>query len=872
MSQHLIRGRPHRLRTALAAGSLLCASLALAAPPGPLRLDPAVAPVSERVALEIDPDRPGYRGSVEIELRVAEPTSEFRFDAQGLRLDRARLEGPGGSVALAVSEKDEGLVVARAERTLDPGRYALSISFSGTLGTRAVGLYRVAAGGEHYAFTQFEAADARRAFPCWDEPEYKIPFRIELSIPRGMDAVGNTPVEKSEDRGRWKRVVFARTKPLPSYLLAIAVGRFDFVPIRGMSVPGRIVAPRGMGRLAGTAAREAGPILEAEERYFGIPYPYAKLDLVAVPEFWAGAMENAGAITFKDGILLLDPARVSVRERRELVFVVAHEMAHMWFGDLVTMRWWDDLWLNESFADWLADKITDRIDPRFGWRLASLEPVQRIMETDARPGTVPIRQKVESAGQGLNEVGLAYDKGRAVLAMVERWLGPDVFRRGVRRYLEAHRFGSATGEDLWDALSKASGRDVESPMHSFLDQPGLPLVSVVPEAGAAARLTQKRFLNAGARAVPETWSVPVVLKFSSGSSVGERSLLLDSASARVELPAAPDWILPNADSAGYYRWSIPQAMLESLARKGPAAMNPSERIGFIGNLRGLVEAGEIPAGKALELLSGFGADPEPAVASMLVRALDGLRMPLATPDLAPAWAAYVRRVFRPALDRIGMEPRPGEPPAATLLRPSLLEELGEKGGDAEVAAFGRKEAAEYLKAPSAVDPSLALACLRIAAADGDMALFEQYRRKFESAAAPAERRRFLEALSAFRRPDVQAAMLSYAASGPLRSTELLVIPRWMDDDAGQRRARFRWLVDNFSTISSRIPPEFVGMLPHLAGGCEMATWNEARAFFAKPEHRAGATSGELERTGEQVEECARLRKREGGSAARFLER
>ena len=355
---------------------------------------------------------------------------------------------------------------------------------------------------------------------------------------------------ESEAPAARRTVVFKRTPPLPSYLLALAVGPFDTVPITGMSVPGRVVTVKGKGGLAAEAARVAPPLLGALERYFGRPYPFEKLDLLAVPEYWPGAMENPGAITFADQILLIDPAGASVAQRRLLIEVTAHEIAHMWFGDLVTMAWWDDLWLNESFASWMGDKVTQEAFKETEVETRSVEGAQKAMNTDARLTTRAIRQPVGAMDNLLQAADeLAYQKGEAVLGMFEAWLGPDVFRQGIRDYLAAHEWGNATAADLWSALSKASGQDVGKPMATFLDQPGVPVVSaMIVDDGKSVRLSQQRFVGAGVKAPPAQWQIPVGVKFSDGGVVQTKTFLLTSASQDFKLGVknkVVDWIHPT---------------------------------------------------------------------------------------------------------------------------------------------------------------------------------------------------------------------------------------------------------------------------------------------------------------------------------------
>jgi alanyl aminopeptidase len=330
----------------------------------PERLSRDVVPTHQAVELTLDPDKTAYDGRVIVDLTVRRPTAEIRFHARALTIDTVSLRGPAGEIEVGPVERLEpDQTRLRLASPLPPGDYTLTMQFHNSYNTRAISLYRVVTGGNGYLFTQFEDTEAREAFPCWDEPEFKIPWTITLNVPSGGHAISNAPVAHETETDTMRRVEFAKTKPLSSYLVALAVGPFETAPITSLSVPGRVVTVKGASGMAGEAILVTPPLVQALERYFGRPYPYEKLDLIGAPEFMYGAMENAGAIVFADRRLLLDPRSVDPDQRRRMISVVAHELAHMWFGDLVTMKWWDDLWLNESFANWMGTKVMDEVFP-----------------------------------------------------------------------------------------------------------------------------------------------------------------------------------------------------------------------------------------------------------------------------------------------------------------------------------------------------------------------------------------------------------------------------------------------------------------------------------------------------------------------------
>jgi alanyl aminopeptidase len=833
------------------------------------RLANDVVPQSEAISLRLDPGQDTYSGTVRIELRVKQPAASFRFHASRMKL--GKLELRAGTTLVPTRLTQEGvLATVTTDKPLAVGSYTLTMSFDNEFGRRAVGLYKMTQQGQSYAFSQFESADARQAFPCWDEPLFKIPFQLTLEIPAALEAVTGTPLRSQKTAGAWKTLVFEPTKPLPSYLLAIAVGPLEFVPIPGLGMPGRVVTPRGQQKLSGLATELTAPILHALEAYFGSRYPYEKLDLIAVPEYWPGAMENPGAITYSDGLLLVDPQSSGPRERRALANVTAHELAHMWFGDLVTMAWWDDLWLNESFADWMGDKITGQLYPQYHLELSEMQSIQGIMNADARPTTESIRQEVKVAEQALNHVGLDYAKGKAVLRMFEQFVGPDKFRAGINDYLKAHAFGNATAADLWAALSKATGQDIAPAMATFLDQPGLPLITAQLLPGGKVKLSQRRFANAGVSAPAQLWRVPVGLKFSDGKKVQHKTVLLDSAEKIFDLGGAVSWILPNAEGSGYYRFTLERPQLLRLAEVAGKELAPRERISFIGDLAALLDAGVLHGDDYLAALAHFADDPVPQVISSLLNGLGKVRTVFVTDALKPRYAAYIRRTLAPAKARFGLTRKTGEEDSVTLFRPRLIEVLGQDGEDPEVVAFATAAARKYLTDMHSGDASLIEPVLQVAAEHGDRALFDELRGRFETAKIPQERRYFLGALGGFRTPELMDEALRYSLSDKVRPTEMFTVAFNMTDTAGGRDRVFAWATKNYATITARMPTPFVSQLPHMASGCEEPRLVAAQAFFTERSHQVEGTLHELAKVAEQVRDCSALRSRESKAVNSFL--
>jgi len=835
-----------------------------------MRLATEVVPTFQAIRLKIDADRKDYSGTVRIDLEVRKATDTFGFHAEGQQFERVELTDVEGGVALDIERGKDGLVTATAERELTPGKYRLEIDFTNEFNTRAVGLYRMEQDGDGYLFTQFEAVDARKAFPCWDEPSFKIPFQMTLQIPEAHTAVSNTPIDTKTLADGWKTVAFRKTRPMPSYLLAIASGPLESVPIAGMSVPGRVYAVKGQSHLAGLTVEMSPPILAYLEEYFGQRYPYEKLDVVAVPEYWFGGMENPGLVVCSDGAVLLDPKATSNSQKRRLAGLLAHEYAHMWYGDLVTMEWWNDLWLNEAFATYMGQKTVHALWPEYGTDLARRRQIQGLMSQDARPSTKPIRGEVDSKAEIWEDIGLAYGKGRTVLGMMEEWIGTEAFRKGVAGYIEANAWGNAVGDDLWNALSKASSKDVGVPMSSFLDQSGLPLIEVAVDSDGSVTLSQRRFLNYGVEAPEQSWKVPVRLRYRDGEAIKTRSVMLDKKTLKLDLGSGVDWVFPDDGAHGYYRWNLPRSMMVDLAENSTDRLEATERIVFIGNAAALLDAGQISGGDYLRVLNLFANDPEPEVVSSVVSGLGKVEGAFVPDSDRASFAAYVRATLRPVLERLGREAREGESETVSMLRPRLVSWLGDQGQDTEVRAYASKLALAYMADPHSVDSSLAGTVLSLAAKDGDRELFEIYKKLFETAKTPVDRGRYLSALGSFEKQSLREAALAYALDGPVRPDETISIPQSMVRTEQDADRMFEWVTAHYAELTERLPDMMLAYMPYTAGGCSTSRLASAEKFFAEPEHQVEGTQANLRKVAEQVADCTNLRQREGRAVATYL--
>ncbi len=836
-----------------------------------LRLGDQVVPVEQRVELELDPSQPDYTGRTRTELEVVTETNSFRFHAETMDLQRVELTRDGKPVASTYEALADAVIEVTTSEKLSAGRYTLEVEFADEYNTNAVALYRMAS-GDGFLFTQFEADDAREAFPCWDEPGFKIPFQLVMTVPNGQTPVTNTPVIEKEEQGGKTRYTFAKTKPIPTYLIAIAVGDFEYVPMEGLGVPGGIYTVAGQGHLAATAAEETARVLRAMEEYFERPYPYAKLDFIAVPEFWPGAMEHPGAITYADRVLLVAPEDLTVRKKRRMVGIIAHELAHQWFGNLVTMEWWDDLWLNESFADWIADKVTHQLYPNLAADIASEKDGQSVMVSDARVTTQPIQKPVVDTNGLLQGIGIAYNKGKAVLRMFEGWVGEEEFRRGVIDYLEANAWGNATSDDLWAALAQRSSPILPEAMATFVEQPGFPLIDFQPNGDGTLTLRQRRFRTLGTEVEDLLWKIPMTIEYPKDGTVASKTILFDKKETKVELglDRAPEWILPKAAAQGYYRWILPESMYKDLARRSSEFLTPLERIDLLGNSIALLQAGRLSGPDYLETLAGFSADSDPHVLAAIPDGLRLIRDSLLRQEDSRAFEAWVRGLLRPTVERIGIEPQPGEAEAISLLRPQWVRWLGREGKDPGALDWAERSFRKFMKNPGNVDPSLVDAMLSIHLAGADDATFREIRTRFETSNTPVERGTFLGAMGDFRDPAIRARALDYMLTDSVRSSEMFSIAMSMQNDDPGRDLVLEWIMNNWAPFSKKVPGIYLPMMPRAAEGCSQARLDHATEFFIHPARFVPGADVTLAKTEEQVAECIRLHDREAEAVGRYL--
>ncbi|HYK97445.1 MAG TPA: M1 family metallopeptidase [Candidatus Acidoferrales bacterium] len=733
--------------------------------PPDFRLDPRVRPTRYGLDLDLDMGAWTFRGRERIELVCDEERAEIVLHARDLEL----LSVPDGSDASL--DAAAGALVLRFARPLSAGTHALDLEFAGTIRPDLKALYRSIAGEERYAITTLWPAEARRLYPCFDEPPFKARFSLTLTVPSDATAIANTRVVGREDAGpgrtRWR---FAETEPLSPYLLAFAVGPFEGTPeIRTRAgAPVRVWVPRGLAKDA-TFARDAQrDAIDWLETYTGIAYPYDKVEGVGVRDFPAGAMENPGAVTYRLELVTTDPATASARALKATVSVASHELTHMWWGDLATLAWWDDLWLSESFATFVGHKAEDAVHPEWSvWR-DFVFGATRGFALDALTSTHAIRADAASAEAALQRVdAVTYQKGASVLRMLEAYLGEDAFREGVRRYLRRFAGGSATARDFWDALATASGQDVGRVAEAWITEPGHPIVTFTMSSGRVVARQQRYLRDRDAATSARRWPVPLVLR----TRAGEERARLDGDEVMLRFRDA--LLFPNARATGFYRFAVDAAIRRAMVA-GVAQLDPLERLLWVDNDWTLARDGVLPAADYLALLDALAGERDRAVLSCVAEHLAWISSHATTPASAPRLASIAERLFRPVLERLGWDARPGEDDDDRELRAVAVGVLGEVARADDVRGEAMRRVVGHLDgARQAGD--LVGAIAHVAAPGGDVELQRRYAMRLRQPADPQDEQRFLGAIPAFADGAATKATFALIEDGTIRAQDLSTI-------------------------------------------------------------------------------------------------
>jgi aminopeptidase N len=753
--------------------------------PGKLPKD--VVPVDYRIAIVPDAVSKTMTGTETIVIDARKAVTTIALNSLNERLTSVQLDGE--AVNDVQSDDAKQITTLTPAHAVAPGRHTLAFAYTGKLETAPQGLfvqpYRSGTTSGTMLSTQFEATDARRMFPCWDEPAFRATFQLTVTVPAAWSVLSNMPAESRTESGANATTAFRRTPKMPSYLVEFSAGDLASVQATAGGRNFGVWSVRGQEQLGTFALANARQILADYDAYFGFAYPLPKLDSIAVPGGFSGAMENWGAITYNDQALLVGPS-ATLEQKQRVYSIQAHEMAHQWNGDLVTMGWWDDIWLNESFASWMAAKETALRHPEWQWWERQDGSKESAMSADARVNSHAIEQHVTSemeAGASFDSA-ITYSKGQAFLRMLEAYLGESTFRSGIRSYVKARAYSNATSGDLWQALSRASGRDVAKLASSWTTQPGFPLVSVRTSCDAAgnrtAALAQRRFLLAGTDAGTTRWTVPMDLR--SGVHGAVRRVLFTTDGQKVAAGRCGEPLSANAGTVGFYRVAYDSATLRANA-KSFAALPDGDKIALLDDQWALAESGQAPLGSYLGLASAMGTDLDERAWEQVLAALRTVERDERGNAGHDAFTAFARSVVRPAFAVVGWDAKPGESVGTQSVRRRLIEHLGE-WDDPAVVSEARRRFGAFVANRASLGPDEQGIVLQIVAQHADQAAFDQLHAIAKSSENETQARRYYQALIAVRDPKLLQQAL-----------EIVISPELPPQAAGQRS---RWITENVS--------------------------------------------------------------------------
>jgi puromycin-sensitive aminopeptidase len=803
------------------------------------RLPRETTPKSYDAELRLDLGADRFEGEVTIALSLAARTEAIVLHGIGLSVTaagaRSGTAGKEISATARVDAESETLTFALAE-PLPAGEAVLRVAYRGAFSPGLRGLYRAG----QLAVTQFEAADARRLFPCFDEPAFKAVWRIALSgVPADAAAISNGTIVTDEPDGRGaRRVTFAPTPRLSSYLVAVIVGPILASPeVRVREVPVRTWTTPEKKHLAAFAQETAAAVLPRLEDYFGLPYPFGKLDQIGVPDFEAGAMENAGAVTFREVALLADPATAPLAVQKRVAEVITHELAHQWFGNLVTMEWWDDLWLNEAFATWMSYKIVD--DWRPSWRIwMDFESGKgAALALDALVSAHPIRADVKNAEEATESFdAITYEKGGAVLRMIEGFLGEDKFRDGIRLYMRRHREANAIADDLWGALGEASGQPILDLANGWIRQTGYPVVDLALD-GTTVALRQRRFFaepGAGAGQPSPRWLVPVVLRFRDAAGIKEQRVLLSDESARVTLaskgPVA--WCIGNADARGFYRVAYDDA---SLRRLVPAVgeLAPAERVALISDQWALVRADLAPVERFLDLVAGLRGEEDHVVLDEIVGRLSLIEHRFLADEERERFSKFVAGLYGERAAALGWAPGPGEDDETRLRRAVLLRALAVTARAPTAVAEAERRLPAVGAGPGTLDPNLLDIVVTVAARNADAGRFDDLRARYRAETDPAAKRRYLHALARAERPPLADRAVGLALGEDVPMQDFSSYLGTLLGNRATREATFALIRDRWAETRAKADSPMIlrRLVEALAALPERRHYDEVRAFL-----------------------------------------
>jgi len=859
---------------------LLIAPLLVGVPSAAQRLPQTAVPDSYKLVFTPDFSKNAFQGEETIQIRLLEASSAIVLNAAEIEFREVTVTSEGSTERAEVRlNQEKQTATFSLAKPLAVGPATLHIRYAGVLNDQLRGFYLGKDDqGRKYAATQLEDTDARRAFPCFDEPAYKATFDVTVVADEGLTAISNGRVLSDTPVPAHKHTVHFATSPrMSSYLVALLVGNFEYVQGAADGIPIRVYASPGKKEFSRFALQAAEYNLHFYDSYFGIKYPYGKLDLVGLTDFSAGAMENTGCITFREALLLLDEKAAAISTQKTVASVIAHEMAHQWFGDLVTMKWWDDKWLNEGFATWMSSKPVAAWKP--GWNTAAdnANAMVNSLDLDSLVNTHPIHQPADTPEQIIElDDAITYGKTAAVLRMLESYLGPETFRAGVNAYLKKHAYANAASADFWDAQTEVSKKPVDKIMPTWVEQAGVPLLKIKTKCAGNSQtisVEQQRYFYDRKRteqSSAELWQIPVCIK--PGHANGNARVRCELAAKKQEtftVAGCSPWDYINANAMGFYRSGYDSPTVLDMAKDFDSALSPPERIMLLSDAWASVRIGREPIGDYLTLAEGLRNDRNDAVLDQLLTHLTYIGEHLTDDSDAESFALWVRLLLSPIAEDVGWTPKPGESETLNNLRASLLAALAEAGRDPQARSMARKLSEQALSDPSSVNRQIADDGLQAAAYDGDDSLYEKIMGDLKSAKDPEIYIRDLFALSRFRDPKLVERTLEYALSPEMRSQDSPYLIYAVMQHSADSRQIWSFVQEHWPEIE-KLGGAFAGgvIVRGTSAFCDAGLREEVRAFFTT--HPAPAAERTLQQSLERMDYCIDLKMTQEEQLASWL--
>jgi aminopeptidase N len=830
------------------------------------RLPVTAVPSHYKITLTPDLQAATFDGDETIDVRVSKPANQIVLNSADIKFGDVIISSGGKSQTAKVTIDDKAEMATLAvDNQLAAGPAQIHIKFTGILNDKLKGFYLSKTKARNYAVSQFEATDARRAFPSFDEPAYKSTFDISLVVDKGDTGISNGKiVTDTPGPGDGKHTLTFETTPkMSTYLVAMLVGDFKCVEGSQDNIPIRICAVPEKAQLGQLALESAKAILAYYDKYYEIKYPFKKLDLIALPDFSAGAMENTAAITYRDVLLLADPATASVGQEKSIAGVAAHEMAHQWFGDLVTMQWWDDIWLNEGFATWMSSKPVKAWKPEWNVELDDVQGTSGSLGLDSSKNTRAIHAAAGEADtpDQIAQLfdGIAYGKTAAVLRMIEHYLGEESFRAGVNSYLKQHAYGNAKSDDFWNAMTAASKKPVDKIMPTFVNQAGAPMLTVSSQCSGnkgTLNISQTRFYEdpeVQKQGSNELWQVPICIKSGTGAPQCE---VIRQKQQTVALNSCPQWAYINAGGYGYFRSNYSPEMIAKLSAAAEKELKPAERIMLLGDEWALVRAGQHPIGEYLDVVAGLKDDRTRQVIQTYLGPLSYIGTRVVSGAERNQYRAWLRNFLRPLANELGWKPKPGESDEMRELRPAVLGAMGFTARDPQTLQEAKTLAQQYMQDPTSVDPNVAGLVLNLAAIQGDEALYNAYLAKMEAAKTPEQFYRYAGALTSFRDPKLVERRLNSVLTPAVRSQDMgNAIFSLMGDDE-TRDIAWNFFKTNFTELNKKSGGGLGGGWGGLASSfCSENSKQDLQQWFTQ---HPDPTPRALRRGMERLNDCMRI--------------